>query len=393
MNTTSNVSVYTYNWDTVFAIPVSDVNKAIIDHKSSPANFRYEEAGSYTLSANFGAWQMSQGGDGKNVRFTISMTDIVVTYATGKTVTCASGTAVIEINLHFIPHTESASASSGKPMALKAKTVTDDPSIPIAALVGQPVLSPDPGTITTAVIGAGLLQWVLNNLDEFNHIFAIVDLNLMVDQGQWGFVTPNYTSYAYLDGGTVDSSIFGVLTMTGTRTGESLSEQISPSAIPKGSRAGFLVSQERTLCDLVRPAIMRAYPGLSDATFLMSDDKTKLYLANNVSVDLAPVEHDGSTYHPKLTSLTVETDGETYTVTSVTSTYISFGITATSTTTNWYTLELGTSKNGQTIVFKQTQPADEQHTIEQDPGVIITEIIVSIVVAVASLVLAIVTDG
>jgi hypothetical protein len=389
---TSSAGVYTYNWDTAFAIPIPDVNQTIVDQKSSPPGFTMTAADSYTVSADFGDWQICMGGDGKNVRFSIPMTGIVIDYSSGARVTCAAGSAVIEINLHYIPHETSTDVPSN-PMALTVKTTSDDPSTPAAALVGQVTLSPDPGTISTAVFGQGLLDWVNGNLGEFNHIFSVVDLNRMIDQQQWGFVTPNYTSYAYLDGNSLEDSILGVLTMTGDRSGENLSEQISASAIPTGSDAGFLLSQERTLYDLVRPAIMVAYPGLTDANFLMSDDKTRLYLAPDVSVDMPPVDHNGSTYYPKLTALTVETDGETYTVTSTTNTYITFGVTSETTATNWYTLNLGTSNNGQTITFVQTQPTDQQFAVHQDPGVIITEVILSIIIGLVSLICAPLTDG
>lgn len=389
---TSSAGVYTYNWDTAFAIPIPDVNQTIVDQKSSPPGFTMTAADSYTVSADFGDWQICMGGDGKNVRFSIPMTGIVIDYSSGTRVTCATGSAVIEINLHYIPHETSTDVPSN-PRALTVKTTSDDPSTPVAALVGQVTLSPDPGTISTAVFGQGLLDWVNGNLDEFNHIFSVVDLNRMIDQQQWGFVTPNYTSYAYLDGNSLEDSILGVLTMTGNRSGENLNEQISASAIPKGSDAGFLLSQERTLYDLVRPAIMVAYPGLTDATFLMSNDKTRLYLVPDISVDMPPVDHNGSTYYPKLTALTVETDGETYTVTSTTNTYITFGVTSETTATNWYTLNLGTSNNGQTITFVQSQPTDQQFAVHQDPGVIITEVILSIIIGLVSLICAPLTDG
>ncbi|NDJ57513.1 TULIP family P47-like protein [Enterobacteriaceae bacterium 4M9] len=390
--TTSTTGVYTYNWDTAFAIPIPDVNKTIVDQKSSPSGFTMTAPDSYTASARFGDWQLCMGGDGKNVRFSIPMTGIVVEYSTGRRVTCDSASAVIEINLHYIPHDATGDVPS-RPMALVAKTTSDDPSTPVVALAGQVTLSPDPGTITSAVFGQALLDWCNANLGEFSHIFSVVDLNRMIDQQQWGFVTPNYTGYSYLDGSTPETSILGVLTMTGDRSGDTLSEQISPSAIPTGSEAGFLVSQERTLYDLVRPAIMVAYPGLTHDNFLMSNDKTRLYLEQGVSVDMPPVEHNGSTYYPKLTALTVETDGETFTVTSTTNTYITFGITSETTATNWYTLDLGTSNNGQTITFIQTQPTDEQYSVHQDPGVIITEIILSIIIGLVSIICAPLTEG
>lgn len=108
---------------------------------------------------------------------------------------------------------------------------------------------------------------------------------------------------------------------------------------------------------------------------------------------MPPVQQGSSTYYPKLTALTVETDGETFTVTSTTTTYITFGITSQTTATNWYTLNLGTSNNGQTITFIQTQPTDQQYTVHQDPGVVITEVILSIIIGLVSVICAPLTDG
>jgi len=130
-----------------------------------------------------------------------------------------------------------------------------------------------------------------------------VDLNLAVDQGQWGFVTPSYTDYAYLDGDSLQDSVFAVLCMTGSRTGEQLPEQVSASAIPRGSVAGFVISQARALDDLVRPAMKLAYLRLTDANFLLNSDETELYLTDGTSIALAPVSQDGATYNPFLTNL------------------------------------------------------------------------------------------
>lgn len=390
--TNSMMAVYTYNWDTAFAIPVPDVNKTIVDQKSSPAGFTVTADNSYTVSASFGDWQICMGGDGKNVRFSIPLSEVSIDYSAGERVICDSGRAVVEVNLHYVPHTDSGNESSS-PVALVVKATPDSPETSVAALVGAVALYPDPGTVTSAVFGQALLDWIKTNLGEFSHIFSVVDLNRMIDQQQWGFVTPNYTGYAYLNGSTLENSVLGVLTMTGDREGGDLSEQISPSAIPVVSKAGFLISQERTLYDLVRPAIMVVYPGLTSSNFLMSNDKTRLYLEKGITVDMPAVQHNSSTYYPKLTALTVETDGETFIVTSTTSTSITFGITSKTTATNWYTLNLGNSDNGQTITFIQTQPTDQQYSVHQDPGVIITEIILSVIIGLVSLICIPLTEG
>ena len=81
-------------------------------------------------------------------------------------------------------------------------------------------------------------EWGNAHLEEFDHVFSVVNLNRLVDKGQWGFVNPSYSSYAYLDlGGSVDDSLFGVLCMTGGRSGKNLNQQAAFNAIPSGSVA------------------------------------------------------------------------------------------------------------------------------------------------------------
>lgn len=386
-------AVYTYGWDTAFGIPVPDANQAIVDKKSSPLSFSYSES-SFSLSSKFGNWQICNGGSGKNIRFTIPLSDLLLTYtSTGKKVPCDSGTAVIEVNMHYVPHTEAAANDvQSNPFALIVKSTDATPTQPIAVLVSLE-LSQDVGTVSQAIMEEGLRNWLNENLGDFNHIFSVVDLNRMIDQGQWGFVTPNYISYAFLDGSDLNSSILGVLAMTGDRTGDDLANQISNDIIPSISKAGFLVSQERTLEDLVRPAIMQAYPGLNESNFLLNDAGTTLYLTKDTSVNINPVNHDGSSYQPVLKQLSVESDGQTLTLQSFTETEVAAGITAQCTATNWYKIELGGSSKGQTLKFVESQPADMQHTIHQSEGSIITQIIIAIAAAVALIILTIVTEG
>jgi hypothetical protein len=181
--------------------------------------------------------------------------------------------------------------------------------------------------------------------------------------------------------------------MTGTRTGEKLNEQLPQNAIPSGSKSGFLISQTRALYDLIRPAIMQAYPGLTEQNFLLSDDGNTLYLSEGTSIGLTPVTHDGSTYYPKLTALSVQSVGETLTLTSHTETEIVSGITAICQSTHWYTVDLGACNSGQTLLFNEAQAPDIVHSVNQSEGSHLTQLIIAIVAAVALLILAVLTDG
>jgi hypothetical protein len=388
----NDAAVYTYGWDTAFGIPIPQVNKAIVDKKSSPSRFSYVEE-SFEVTADFGDWQITQGGDGKNVRFQIPLKDITLKYIkSGQQIQCPDGTAVIGVNLHYVPHVAAEGDYRGKPHALVVKYKPDSSTQPVFILISLN-LGGDVGDISKALIMEGLNNWGNEHLNEFCHIFNVVDLNRMIDKDQWGFVTPNYISYAYLDGATPDTSILGVLCMTGERTGENLAEQISENIIPKDSIAGFAVSQERTLKDLVCPAIRYAYKGLNDDNFVLNREGNELYLKEGVSIDLGPHEYKGSTYYPKLKQLKLESNGKLFTLTSYTETEVSPGITAICQATNWYTIDLGKSKKGQTLVFKEAQPGVVVHDIHHATGTTVTEIIVSIVAAIALIILTIVTDG
>jgi hypothetical protein len=390
----ADVAVYTYGWDTAFAIPVPKVNQAIVDHKSSPASFSAAES-TYSVTGDFGDWQVCQGGDGKAVRMKWPLSNVVLTYvSTGKQFTF-NGYAIVEVELHYVPHTAAtgaAGASTGDPHALVVNPAGASPTDPPLTVI-ELVLTPTPGTVSGALVKTALSSWGTANLAQFAHVFAVVDLNVMVDKDQWGFVAPNYTDYAYLDKDTLDDSVFAVLTMTGTRTGEKLPEQVSQAAIPSKSVAGFVISQARVLDQLVRPAMKLAFPGLTDTNFLLNDDQTELYLTDNTSVALPQVQQSGGTYQPYLTNLTVKSEGNILILNSFTNTEVAPGITATCQSTHWYDVTLGTSKNGQTLSFAETQPASIVHAIFQSPGSVLTQLIIALVALVALVILTIVTDG
>lgn len=396
---TAGYAASTHGWDTAFAISAGDVNRAIVDKKTSPTGFAYADD-SYKVTADFGHWQIAQGGDGKSIRLSIPMSNIQLTVlSSGKVIAIPSATTIAEIELACLPHTDTDQievvGSSGTAVALKAKTTSDDPDVPVFTVVETTV--PEPGSVnemTLAVVGQTLQEWGNANLAEFNHVFSVVILNDMEDSGQWQFVMPSYVSYAYLDnGGSVDSSLFGVLCMTGGRDGSANNSQIAYNAIPAGSVAGFLISQERTLYDLVRPAIKLAYPGLTDDNFLMDEAAEKLYLKDGVTVDLPSAVHEGGTYYPKLKSLTVSCEGSLFTLASYTETDIGLGITATCSTIHYYTLELTDGGNGQTLGFKSFQEPSVVNNTRQSEGATITEMIIAIAAAVALAVLTVLTDG
>ncbi len=390
----------TYNWDTVFALPASIVNNAIIKKKSSPSRFKYSftPEGSTiesTVSANFGDWLITQGGDGKNLRMSVPLNTIAVLSGTEVPTFLGSANAVIEIKLHYVPHTDAPSPKSGKLMKLVPKNILESPTDPVVTLVGEIKYQNPPGIVEKAVFEIGFRDWINANLAEFDHIFAVININDKIDSdAQWAFTKPTYTSYAFIDRDTLEDSVFGVLCMTGGRSGEKFTEQISPNAIPASSKAGFLISQRRFLDDLVKPALKLSYNGLTEDKLSISSDGTSLSLKIGETVQLKDVSHDGNKYSPLLKEFEITALGQTLKIYSHTKTEVSSGIYSISKATHWYNIKLGTKSNGkQTLKYSESQKAKITHETEKSVGVEIGEIIAGILTAIVVVIAGILTDG
>ncbi|HYG59003.1 MAG TPA: TULIP family P47-like protein [Symbiobacteriaceae bacterium] len=403
----------TLNWDTVFAIPIPQVNAAIIAHKSSPTGFAYVDAKQDSVKGDFGDWQIVQGGDGGLIWLSVPVKNVTGSLEFGD-FAWASGELIIEVRLQFIPHTDDAapaSSAGAKPYALKVKASGGTPQDPVVSLKNAIFTAAPTGdaidtfgtAVVEAVIPALIIDWLNENLADFAHVFAVVNLNEYIDKdAAWAWTKPSYTDYAYTDGATAETSILGVLCMTGGRTGTVQQIQaIDPYAIPSGSIAGYLVSDERLLGDLMLPTLPLKWPNSSRADYEVvvgGDTSTGKYqhvlqLKAGRSIQLPPVEHDGSTYTPYMKELKIAVEDNLVIFESYTETDVGMGVTAYCRTTHWYTIELGTSNNGQTLIYKEAQsPVVDQGTHASETTEIEKWMII-VAGVLATAVLAVVTDG
>jgi hypothetical protein len=406
----------TLNWDTVFAIPITEVNKAIVQRKSSPTSFDYTSDTGTTLRGSFGDWQVTSGGDGGLVWLAVPVANVTGTFSEFGDVAWAKGTLIIEVRLLRIPHVESAPADqpadaspTTRRIAFKVRAQSNDPDDPVVSLK-QPDFLADPTgpavenaglDVIKSLLSGLLVDWLNQHLADFEHVFATVELNDFIDHtATWAWCKPTYTDYAYTDGLTPQTSIFGVLCMTGGRQGTAQQiQQIDPYVIPTGSIGGFLVSQQRLLEELMLPTLPMKWTRSTrdDYEVVVGSSEGSyehiLQLKAGRSVQLDDVVQNNAPYTPylktmKITMNNTELAFETYTETDVGS-----GVTAYCKTQHWYTIELGQNKQGQTLVYRETQkPVMLQGTIEQ-PGMEIVKWIEIIVGVVATVVLGVVTEG
>ena len=384
----------TYGWDTAYAIPVAEVNSAIVKAGSSPPSFSAsvpDDQGNqaYAVSGSFGAWQICMGGDGKDVRFIIPIPSMTLDYNGLQNFSNAS--VVIEVQLEYVPHTEQPPPGQGSLVNLVVKSSSDEPEVPPVAIIELNV--PGVGSILTqSFLEEGLLVWFNANLADFAHVFSTVNLNEMADSGQFSWLTPNYTGYAYIDRTSLDDSLLGVLCMTGGRSGDDLIEELSPNAIPDGSTSGFLISQERYLVELLLPSLPVAFPGTQTSDFELTTDKTGLVLKQEVQID--DIESDGSRYPTTLQQLSISVQGQNIEINAQTKVEVSPGIWSYCQSISTYQIVLQNTPSGQaTLVYQPVGEPVQNNWTEQGPGVEITEIIAGIVAGLVIVVLGILTDG
>ena len=158
---------------------------------------------------------------------------------------------------------------------LAAAVSSDQPAVIIETIANNPISTEHKAAL--AALPQLLSDWFNDNVAEFNHVFAILDLVPQLDTDQaYAWTKPAGTSYAVTDNGTMDSSVFGVLTATVGNTGQT-SHQVSPYAIPqgddaKGANAGFLISGPDFVKHMLLPAAQTTFNNASADNFEIIND-------------------------------------------------------------------------------------------------------------------------
>lgn len=382
---------FTYGWDTAFAIRLPDVNAAIVKAGSSPKSFAEEAPDkSCTISGAFGPWQVCRGGDGVLIHFAIPITSGSMTFK-GQSIPVAGATVTIEVQLRHIPPQPRVSGSPPSAHNLMVQTTPAGPSEPVVSVVDLQ-LPNDPGFVQKALISGLLATWFNSHLAAFTHVFNTVTINRIVDKAQFQWLAPTHTSYAYANGPTDETSILGVLCMTQNRSDGGIASQLSPNAIPSGARAGFLISRERFLEQMVLPGLPMAFPGSSAADFGMSPNGNAVI--NRAAVKTKPVTYAGSTYQPIVTSLAISVVGDEIVVSSTTRTDIALGTYSEVTVTSYQRLKVANKPDGtQTLIYETSRPPIQDHVTKTTAQGEALKVILEIAAIVVGAILTVLTEG
>lgn len=398
----ANQKADTYGWDTVFAIRVDDVNTSIVRAKSSPTSFSGTGTDSlsrtqFSLSGTFADWQITLGGSGILIHMATPVPTMTVKSPTAE-FQFSNGEFVIEVRLDYLPQRETPVASTGTfhDLVIKQKTAEDED---VVRVISSRFAEANYDDFKIDIQGA-ITEWFDEHLSDFVHVFATVNLNRVADQGQFEWILPTTTSYAYIDGETVDDSVLGILCMTQGRSSEGLLPEVSPNAIPEGSRAGFLISPERFLWELVLPTMPIVFPGSGPDAFDIGPDNRSIVLKNDEPLELN-VEHEGQPYTTFLQRVEISTLPGQITMDVQSMVEPSWEVYSHVHNLNAYDITLHTittgANAGQQTLFYVTPPPPYapvvEHFVTEGEGAKILAGLEKIIAALLSIVVGIVTEG
>ena len=372
----------TNGWDTVYVIPLPDVNAAIAAKKTSPTSWTGKvPAGDFNpeidATGTFDTWSLATGGSGSIVRMHIPFTANLSYSGTTKAIT--GGIAYVEVKLVYIPQAPSDGTTPNNLKVRNSGGSADDPVVTVSSVT---YTSPTPMTDSTVNVLEQLLAgWFNANLDTFQHVFATVNLGLDEASGDFAWLNPTQTNYAYIDNANIADALLGVLCMTENRSSEGAVQEIAAGAIPSGSRASFNMSLERFMSKMVLPSLPGEFTHAPSGTFVLGNNDTQI--AATSSFDLDAVKVGAVNYTPTVTSYTMTVNGSTLESYSYIHTPISPGIDAYCEVTYYSTMALATKADGsQSLTWVQLKSPDEKTWYTVASWVTITEAVADIVLAV-----------
>lgn len=226
-------SIDLFGWDTTFAITYSQLNKVIEKQKTTPTSFSKERVNSKgatvgKIEGNWSDWSITTNGDGKNVTMKCPITNGNYYDAYNDENNPLDNTwIIIELKLFFDKQDKfafndaTAEENTGTPYNLIVSSNSSSPEDPVISIQSHNFdfskSSSDPDTAESICIGL-FNDWFTEHISDFRQIFAYFILNAKASQGDFQWLKPTKMEYATSSTDDLNTSVFGVLSMTEGRT-------------------------------------------------------------------------------------------------------------------------------------------------------------------------------
>lgn len=382
--------VTTNGWDTVSICRVSALNKRIKEKKTYPSSICISDSQTIgqmqidvELDGTFGAWQIVPGGDGKNIRLNLPLENGNYK-GLGASFQLKDIAVDIYVTLNYLPQPDDEKIKDGN-YELYVNTTQGANTTPIAAVINLDDPSGILDDFNKSILKELFSKWLnkAENLKKFNTLFSTVVINNMGEKSEeFQWLRTTSVGYAYTDGPTEDTSIFGVLCMTKERSSVGLPNQLPAVRLEKDNNAVFLINRVIFVKYQLLPALPVVFSESEKAAFELDKAGTKI-MAENIKIEKVKV--GAINYQPIAEEFTI-TFHETNVHTKIkTHTEISPGIDTYTIIETDQTFKLDYNNDNEPIMVYEMigKPSTNSYT-ETAVGIIITEVVLGVIAAVAT---------
>ena len=288
-------------WDTISIIDVASVNAQLgASLNKLIDSFDYEGTsafgGSYTISGEFGPWQVSGGSD---QLLKLDLPILKGTLSAGGHSTDISGmTVTVEVTLNLLP-----SATNTKVTELRFDfKVAGSKDSPAAPGLVRPIACSDPNkTGESSYVMDAVAAVLAHNGSEISYVFAEIGL---VDLTIPSWLTPVRSRYSYQQPTGGKSGYLAVFSVTTDRNVSGLSTQIGSDLVSLNYPWSFLISGPLFLEHVVLPMLPTAFSGTDASYFAFANNSISISKPFNFK-GVAPA---GITYIPVAQALAIAID-------------------------------------------------------------------------------------
>ncbi|MFA5385888.1 MAG: TULIP family P47-like protein [Eubacteriales bacterium] len=296
-----------FGWDTVFALDSSQVNKTLSNSWGQlPQDFDYSEDGC-RMSGRFSSWMVVNGGSGSLLHLKLPVISGSIVLDSSKPADLAGVAVIVEVDMRFLPSTVKAETQELR-MNLKQAI---KPGTPGGEGLVVPITLVDPlgklGQTYSSLFLEGIARWMVANAYRTTYVFAEINF-AKPDWNSW--LTPVQCAFVYADReGKTTPGYLGVLSVNSSRDTSTMERKIDPAILSVFDQlnAGYLISGDLFLQNVILPQMPRMYPGTSPGDFKFSADDHQIQ--NTAKYPAEKVKSGAIWYYPEIKKLKMYIEG------------------------------------------------------------------------------------
>lgn len=397
---TDDDSVSTFGWDTAYVASFPVVNKAILAQKSYPTQFNYTDKTGIVISGSWTSWQLTPGGAGGDVQMVCEVQSGTAAGA-GQQGDLTGSKLVIQVNLKAVAaaepvHDPTAQADTGASQALVVDTSARglDPAVSVISSSYPNVTN----VLLTDLLDSVFKNYFNANIGEFSHVFGVMNLNGVADQGGFQWLKPTAFQYAVAspEDGSLENSVFGLIAMVqGHPIRPNMQQAVDVRALanlPSGANSAFVISETMVAQNMLLRGALATIQASSASDFGFSPDGLSVVNVNDLV--WGNFQTENGVISPKIAknNFILRAD-DTYVYLEIVDAQYetSPGVTVHMTLTQKFTYSTVQAKNGNYVFIPDTTSFGSPSitaTVSLSEGLQITQLVMGVVAVIASVLVA-----